>query len=670
MKLLISEESATNLIPANSASSPRLMLNDTSCPCTEMNLRLRSTLQWLTKTLKKKEKLSQIRRDGNFSAFKEGENFVPARVSKYFDKPDKSQYIACTCCKIIVKKDSLRKHLQKNCTKNPSNSSKGMLFKSRAISENIHKRANEVVKYFLFLAFRDGPIEEIIRFDNLIILYGNEMACKYRSQHHYPMIRNRMIRMARVLSMIKEKNSSVRHFEVILKPQMFDYIIEVINTLGDYDENTGNYNKPSLPTEVGTSLKYMIQLHISECIKNGDMEGKKDSKNLLHLLKTALPAHVNKTASESLLKHKRKKLSILPSMEDIKKLNSYVMTKRNHYYEALMKKFNVNTWRNLANFTLINILIFNRRRPGELERSIISDLDSLARIEENTDTYKKLSGNDKIYVREYVRFVVRGKLARGVPVLLHNSMHECVKLLLKYRKEAGIDDKNPYIFALPHRSVTNEKVVYRHVSATSLMRQYSEECGATNSKSLRATILRKHVATKSMSLKLDNEDLHLLQGYLGHAEKIHREYYRQPVLERDIISVSKVFLAAQCSPTSGNDSDACRSTPMSLPTAHVPGTSAISSTPTTPLYYSPTPGPSKITRITTMENESGLECNSSCDGSNFSDDSDSGKVPDGKRRRLIAFTPGQAAVKRTWNTPERQAARKLFSRHLLEGTLP
>ncbi|XP_074035063.1 uncharacterized protein [Leptinotarsa decemlineata] len=285
----------------------------------------------------KKEKLSQIRRDGNFSAFKEGENIVPARVSKYFDKPDKSQYIACTCCKIIVKKDSLRKHLQKNCRKNPSNSSKGMLFKSRANSENIHRRANEVVKYFLFPAFRDGPIKEIIRFDNLIILYGNEMACKYRSQHHYPMIRNRMIRMARVLSMIKEKNSSVRHFEDILKPQMFDYIIEVINTLGDYDENTGNYNKPSLPTEVGTSLKYMIQLHISECIKNGDMEGKKDSKNLLHLLKTALPAHVNKTASESLLKHKRKKLSILPSMGDIKKLNSYVMTKRNHYYEALMK---------------------------------------------------------------------------------------------------------------------------------------------------------------------------------------------------------------------------------------------------------------------------------------------------------------------------------------------
>ncbi|XP_074034580.1 uncharacterized protein [Leptinotarsa decemlineata] len=240
----------------------------------------------------KKEKLSQIRRDGNFSAFKEGENIVPARVSKYFDKPDKSQYIACTCCKIIVKKDSLRKHLQKNCTKNPSNSSKGMLFKSRANSENIHRRANEVVKYFLFPAFRDGPIKEIIRFDNLIILYGNEMACKYRSQHHYPMIRNRMIRMAMVLSMIKEKNSSVRHFEDILKPQMFDYIIEVINTLGDYDENTGNYNKPSLPTEVGTSLKYMIQLHISECIKNGDMEGKKDSKNLLHLLKTALPAHV------------------------------------------------------------------------------------------------------------------------------------------------------------------------------------------------------------------------------------------------------------------------------------------------------------------------------------------------------------------------------------------
>jgi len=36
-----------------------------------------------------------------------------------------------------------------------------------------------------------------------------------------------------------------------------------------------------------------------------------------------------------------------------------------------------------------------------------------------------------------------------VPVLLPNKLFHCVILILKWRKEANVPSKNPYIFGLP-----------------------------------------------------------------------------------------------------------------------------------------------------------------------------------------------------------------------------
>ncbi|KAG5870741.1 hypothetical protein JTB14_021994 [Gonioctena quinquepunctata] len=77
------------------------------------------------------------------------------------------------------------------------------------------------------------------------------------------------------------------------------------------------------------------------------------------------------------------------------------------------------------------------------------------------------------------------------------------------------------------------------------MRRYTVECGASDPELLRATTLREHIASNSASLKMNSEELEQLQGYLGHADKIHKEYYRQPTAEKDIINMGRVLLAVQ-----------------------------------------------------------------------------------------------------------------------------
>lgn len=84
--------------------------------------------------------------------------------------------------------------------------------------------------------------------------------------------------------------------------------------------------------------------------------------------------------------------------------------------------------------------VFNRRRAGEMERAHIEDFENYERVNKNmySDIYKSLSMEDKKIAEKYVRFCIRGKLRRTVPVLLSNNLLDCVTLILKYRKEANV----------------------------------------------------------------------------------------------------------------------------------------------------------------------------------------------------------------------------------------
>lgn len=76
------------------------------------------------------------------------------------------------------------------------------------------------------------------------------------------------------------------------------------------------------------------------------------------------------------------------------------------------------------------------------------------------------------------------------------------------------------------------------------MRQFSKECGAENPISLRGTLLRKHIATKCVSLKLSENQVSNLADHLGHAKEIHKKYYQKPLPGMDIVNVVKLLEVA------------------------------------------------------------------------------------------------------------------------------
>ncbi|XP_034945194.1 uncharacterized protein [Chelonus insularis] len=188
------------------------------------------------------------------------------------------------------------------------------------------------------------------------------------------------------------------------------------------------------------------------------------------------------------------------------------------------------------------VLIFNRKRPGELERVTIDDYERAVTFSEsNKEGYEKLSEGNKKLVDEYIRFELGGKKDRNVPVIISREMKTGIDTLLKYRSYTGICLDNPMIFALPGEENAGR---YKHLKICTLMREFSAKSGVSNPKTLRTTPLRKHVATTVASLKIAESRVFDISNFMGHAEAIHRQHYRQAVISRDLCEVSQILEVA------------------------------------------------------------------------------------------------------------------------------
>ena len=92
-------------------------------------------------------------------------------------------------------------------------------------------------------------------------------------------------------------------------------------------------------------------------------------------------------------------------------------------------------------------------------------------------------------------------------------------MLKDKRSEAGIEESNNYVFAVSGEG---------HRRACDAIRLHSTKCSAHHPEQLRATRLRKQIATIAQIMNLKENEFDVLANFLGHDIRTHREYYRLP----------------------------------------------------------------------------------------------------------------------------------------------
>ncbi|KAF5307446.1 hypothetical protein FQR65_LT18402 [Abscondita terminalis] len=299
-------------------------------------------------------------------------------------------------------------------------------------------------------------------------------------------------------------------------------------------------------------------------------------------------------------------------------------------------------WLLLSQATLTSVQLFNRRRAGEIERMYIEDFQNHEKI--NSDDLLNMSQESQQIAKNYVRFVIRGKLNRTVPVLLSLHLKQCIQLILKYRTMANVSSNNPFVFGIPGGS--NKR--YKYLRACQLMRKFANDSGAHFPHQLRGTKLRKHIATNCINLNLSENEVIDVANFMGHEERIHRKHYRQPIVSREILRMSQVLVSAQ----GGDDDDDDEDEDDEDAEYNYNGTHK------------------QAEEQPTLEalNDNGDILNSGNSTSN--PDDIFGKMANPKRKTRSTSPYGKGKSKIRWTTQEKETAFRCFSDNIATGLLP
>lgn len=454
---------------------------------------------------------------------------------------NRKDYLICPNCYGYYSKYSRRQHVKK-CNPN-FKGSRTVTILGRKIEGKFHQDASKKMKEIILPVLKDDAISSIVHTDRLIIRCGNVWAERYRNQWEPYMVRQKLRLLGRLFIAVKSKVANVDCLEDIFVPQLFSKVISGVNDVAGFDENKQIYAAPSTATTFGTLIKKVLKIYMTYLIETQQYQKRKQLKNFIHLWEEEFNNVINRTALENLTEIKNSKQTHLPKTQDIKLLVLYINKNREKFYNIFLTSKTLFNYTELASYTLIALLVFNRRRAGEMERLTIKSYLTNEKFspEKNPEIMQTLSKQGQQALNHYVRVVIRGKLGRSVPVIIHKSIKKCIDILIESRESVGISSTNPYVFGLP----SSEAMEHRYIKACYLLRLYSEKCGASEPELLRGTKLRKHIATQATMLHLTDNDIIDLATFMGHKEKIHREHYRLSIGVREVGIISELLEKAQ-----------------------------------------------------------------------------------------------------------------------------
>ncbi|KAI7790204.1 hypothetical protein IRJ41_018222, partial [Triplophysa rosa] len=238
------------------------------------------------------------------------------------------------------------------------------------------------------------------------------------TKHDY--VRHKMREVGRLL-LEARKISPLRTMADFITPANFKHVISAVKVVSGFDEETNSYRIPSLALKLEHCLNKICSIVESNAMMCGDHEHAEYARDF------------------------RKVHQASPSAEN---------------YAALAK------------VTLSQVILFNRRREGEVSWMLLSAFQSRDSSELHEDIAICLSEFEKKLCNHFTRVEIRGKRGRKVPVLLKPSLVSAMELLVETREVCGVPAQNPFMFA---RSVAMS--AYR---GGECIRGAAHECGIKN----------------------------------------------------------------------------------------------------------------------------------------------------------------------------------------------
>lgn len=191
----------------------------------------------------------------------------------------------------LFSKRTLRIHLSK-CI--GSKKSRTNLIESRKLTRYVHSVANNIIKNKIFPVLRNDEITKAVRYDELIVKFGNKLTEKYSLEHQHDMIRGNIRLLGRFILELKQIEPDVNELKDIFKPNLFDKCIQALRTVAHWDETLMWFKTPAVAQNLTSLIKKCGKKQRAELIKQELEDMKVELENFLLLWEEEIPTLINK----------------------------------------------------------------------------------------------------------------------------------------------------------------------------------------------------------------------------------------------------------------------------------------------------------------------------------------------------------------------------------------
>lgn len=188
-----------------------------------------------------------------------------------------------------------------------------------------------------------------------------------------------------MLKGLREETDRTHGFETYIAPRYYDAFVVTVQRLAS--------ESPQLALTLGHYIKQLCQLHIAESLKKGDAASELAGEQFMKLYNASWSTTVAAATSKKQRLEKFNTDASLPLTQDLVKLTSYIKDSIKKEVDIGESSDNVK----LAKFTLAYLIIFNKRRPMEVEDLKVTDFTfSNSQQEERKEIVQHLSCEEKL----------------------------------------------------------------------------------------------------------------------------------------------------------------------------------------------------------------------------------------------------------------------------------
>lgn len=491
-------------------------------------------LELSSKSAERRLAIVALRKKGNYILSCEKKKVNPVRnPNKRLNIDiDPKQYAPCTTCLGYYKNEYLWRH-KKTCKGSKDNvgtksnhlsDAQTFIVSTGLLGDYLNKSR---LKSEVFSIMRPDEISLSAKGDPLICVFGESYINKHKRKQMNVVVSNKMREMAR-LKLTLQKTTSIIWMIDALKPEMYNHIIAATKIISGYDPERKMFKASSLALHMGTNLKFLCDIARKAIITKDPLflnVNKNEKLREIEELRDMLVSHwcndISSLANKVLNEKKNATQKLLPLTEDVQKFNLYVSEMADMAYKKLLANENVkDNYKLLAECTLAIVLVFNRKRIGEVQFLDIDSYEKTVVARNQDEVLSSLTEFEKTMCTNFKRIVVFGKGSKPVSILFTKKMQTYIDSLLMIRKTTEIVPKsNKYIFA-------NPGCADRWMGGSSVLRKFAKKCGATNPDLLTSTKFRKQIATILQLMNCEKVEMEQIARFMGHTEKTHNEFYR------------------------------------------------------------------------------------------------------------------------------------------------